>query len=297
MSKKLLLGITVVLLVTNIATLFFWNKSRVVSIDGNGQFNSKEPVATIQGEKITYNNWINAMQNDYGKKQLEQMIDREVVKQLAEKQDIKIDKKVVDREISLLMTMEGIMTKKETEKKEKEWRKDILYRYKLGELLAKDTAVSDEEVREYYDEYRKQYDFQGSMQLSHIVIPDLETGKKVKEELDNGASFNLLAMEYSSDDETKNDGGYLGFFVNTSELLPPEYYEAAKDMDERTYSKPLTTDRGVALMYVHRKLPSIEFTYDEIKPYIKTELALEKLDQSLTAKPLWNKLDMEWIYE
>ena len=52
----------------------------------------------------------------------------------------------------------------------------------------------------------------------------------------------------------------------------------------------------MAILYLHRKLPAIEFTYDEIKPYMESELALQEMDQSLIADPLWEQLDIDWIY-
>ena len=67
-------------------------------------------------------------------------------------------------------------------------------------------------------------------------------------------------------------------------------------MDEHSYSEPFIADNGVAILYLHRKLPAIEFTYDEIKPYMESELALQEMDQSLIADPLWEQLDIDWIY-
>src|SRR5699024_2427601 len=164
-------------------------------------------------------------------------------------------------------------------------------------LLTEDEEVQEDDIREYYDGYHKQYDFKASIQLSHIVLPDMETAEKVKQELDSGASFQLLAQEYSIDEKTKDDGGYLGFFVHTSQFIPDGYIEKVADMDEYSYSEPFNTSKGVAIIYLHRKLPSITFTYDEIKPYIKSELALEQMDQSLTADPLWHNFDIDWVYE
>lgn len=124
----------------------------------------------------------------------------------------------------------------------------------------------------------------------------MDTAKKVEKELDDGASFQLLAKEYSMDEDTKKDGGYLGYFETTSQFLPNGYYEEAKKMKEGTYSEPFKGGTGVSIIFLHRMLPDINFTYKEIKPYLKRELALDKDDQSLTTEPLWNKLDIEWVY-
>ncbi|HLR08563.1 MAG TPA: peptidylprolyl isomerase [Bacillota bacterium] len=300
MSKKLLLGIIIILLITNIATLLFWskNKREETTIEENDvTISSTDPVATIDKDTITYDEWMDDLRNNYGKQQLKSMIDHHIVNKLAAEKNIIIDDKVLDREVAHLTTMAGIMTKEEAARREKEWREAVEYRYQLEMLLTDGEKVPEADIREFYDNYHKQYDFEASIQLSHIVLPNMETAEKVKRELDSGASFGLLAQEYSVDEETKDDGGYLGFFVHTSQFIPDGYVEKVSEMKEHSYSKPFETDDGVAIIYLHRKLPTITFTYEEIKPYIKNELALERTDQSLTADPLWNKFDIDWIYE
>lgn len=298
MKKKFLLGVLVVLLITNIATLLFWDKDEKVLVDNSKtEIDQKDPVATVGEEEVSYEKWMQLLRENFGKEQLKRMINHKVVQQLAEEENIKISEKVIAREIALLTTMQGVMSAQETKQKEEEWREDLLYRYHLGALLTADTTIPDAEIRAHYDTYYEQYNFKASMQLSHITVKDFETAEKIIKELNNGASFNLLAQEYSSDEDTESDGGYLGFFVNTSQFLPGGYFETASDMDERTYSKPFQSDTGVAIIFLHRKLPSITFKYDEIKPYIRRELALGKLNQSLTARPLWERLDIEWVYD
>lgn len=298
MPKKLLSGIIVVLLITNVATLLFWNKeeANVLLDNEDAEVDVKEPVATINGETVSYDAWMSVLRATHGKEQLKRMIDTEIVQQMAVENGIEISDKIIEREFALLTGMQGPMTTDETKQKESEWRKDIIYRYQLGALLTMDTTIPEEEMKAYYDEYKNQYDFSASMKVSHIIVQDTETAKKVKKELDNGASFPLLAKEYSIDEDTKKDGGYLGYFQTNSQFLPMGYVETAKEMDAGTFSEPFKSNTGVAIIYLHRMLPDINFTYEEIKPYLQRELALDELDQSLTTEPLWNKLDIEWVY-
>ncbi|WP_404450829.1 peptidyl-prolyl cis-trans isomerase [Virgibacillus necropolis] len=299
MPKRLLLGIIVVLLITNIATLLFWNKEdQNIELDNeDAKVNVKEPVATIEGETISYDDWMSELRAIHGKEQLKRMIDSEIVHQLADENGIEISEKIIERELASLTGMQGPMTSEEVKQKEKEWRKDIIYRYQLGALLTMDTSIPEEEMKSYYDVYKDQYNFSASMKVSHIIVDDMETAEKVKKELDNGASFSLLAKEYSIDEDTKKDGGYLGYFQTNSQFLPNGYVEAAKKMEKGTYSEPFKSNTGIAIIFLHRLLPDINFTYEEIKPYLKRELALDKLNQSLTTEVLWEKLDIEWVYE
>lgn len=192
--------------------------------------------------------------------------------------------------------MQGEISEEEYERNEENWEEEILYRYQLEMLLTEDTSIPEGEIKSYYDKYKNQYDFSASMQLSHILVQNFDTAEKVLQDLNEGASFDLLARENSIDEESKKDGGYLGFITTSSQFFPNGYEEVAAEMEEHSYSEPFRADNGVAIIYLHRKLPSIEFTYEEIKPYVKSELALQQMDQSLSANPLWEEAEVDWIF-
>jgi foldase protein PrsA len=297
MSKKLLLSIIVVLLITNVATMLFWKFDQSnESIDDDSTIDVKKPVATIAGKDISYQDWMKALRSNYGKKQLKNIIDHKVVEELAKESHITVDDKVIERDIALLTSMQGLTTEAEQKELEGKWREDIIYRYQLEALLAEGISVPEEDIRSYYDKYNRQYQFEESLQLSQILVSDMNTANKVYKELESGARFDLLAKEYSIDEDTKEQGGYLGFNSVNTEFLPTAYFEVAKNLEEYSYSEPIQVDNGVAILYLHASLPKISFSYDELKPYIEHELALQSTNQNLVVDPLWEKLDIEWIY-
>lgn len=302
MPRKLLSSIVLVLLITNILTLLFWNRDKpkemVTDNDDNSvnEIDPSKPVATVEGKDIAYEDWLHSLRKNYGVKELKGMIDEVVVDQLAEQEDIDVNEKVINRELALLRMTQGVMTKDEIEKKEEQWKKNIIYRYQLEYLLTQDESIPEEEIKDFYDNYKNQYDFKPATQLSHVLVADSETAAKVEEELDEGASFSMLAKEYSNDEDTREQGGYMGFYVNTSQFLPDEYLDEIEEMDEHTYSSPIQTDEGYAIVYLHSKLPEISFDYDEIKPYVKSEMVLDEENKDLNADELWDELDIDWIY-
>ncbi|WP_226038341.1 peptidylprolyl isomerase [Aquibacillus saliphilus] len=298
MTRRLLWGIIILLFVTNLTTLVVWiNSSGDPAEDFSVSVNKKEPVATIAGEDISYKEWANQLEDKFGEQVLKDMIDKKLVFQLAEEQNLNLNDKLIERELSLLYTMDGILTKEQIEKKREEWIEDIRYRYFMEELLTKNVDVSENEIAAYYDSYKNQYEFSESIQLSHILVDDQKTAEKIISELESGASFNLLAREYSIDEETKSDGGYLGYYTEGSNFLPSDYYNKAMDMEEHTYSQPFLTAKGVAIIYLHRLLPEVSFTYGELKNHIRREVALEQVETIISANPLWIEADIEWIYE
>lgn len=299
MSKKFLLGMMIVLLITNISTLLLWRQSNVVVVNDHQSIkvNKNEQVASVGQNNITYDEWLHSLMQQYGESHLEKMIDREVVDQLAEDKGITVPEKVIEREIAYLLTMHGPLSESELDEMKELWRNDLLYRFRLETLLTENVDVSEEEMKAYYDEYHKQYDFEGSVQLSQIIVDNAEQAEKIMKELKAGASFDLLASEYSIDEETRAKGGYLGFFTETNPLLPSSYVDVFSSMKAGSYSEPFETHGGLAILYLHRHLPSISFTYEEAKPYIRNELGLNKVNGHVTAETLWDRLDVNWVYE
>ncbi|UFU01493.1 peptidylprolyl isomerase (plasmid) [Radiobacillus kanasensis] len=299
MTRKFLWGIIILLLVTNLTTVAIWmiERNNALPSPMGVEVNTDEPVATIGKEEIFYEEWVKDLEANYGKKALEELVNREVVSQLAKEEDIEINDKLVEREISLLFTMEGPLTEKQIEAKRKEWEKEIRYRLTLEELLTKDIEVESGEVESYYNDYKGQYDFKESIQLSHIVLPDKQTAEKVYDELEAGASFAALAREYTMDEETKANGGYLGYYTENDTFLLEEYYNKAMEMEEHTYSEPFLGGTGTVILYLHRKLPDITFEYEELEHHIQRELALEQIEPAISAKSLWNEKDVKWIFD
>lgn len=295
------MGIIVVLMITNIATLLFWDKNEKVEVktgsENEEKITTKESVAEVGNKEIFYEDWIQSLRENYGKKHLKEMIDKELVKQIAADRNIEINDKLIEKDIAYLTTMQGALPKSELEKEKEKWYEEVLYRYQLEEILVGDIDIPDEEAANYFNIYKNQYDFSASMQLSHIIVDTFEEAEKVINELDDEASFHLLAQEYSIDEETKDNGGYLGFYPETSQFIPHNYFEIAKDMDDYSYSEPFQSDQGVVIIYLHQKLPSITFTFDEVKQHVKNELALSDLEQQLTTETLWKQNDVKWIYE
>lgn len=304
MSKKPLYIIIIVLIITNVVSLVYGNKEDKTKDDilddvGDEELveNKDDQVAVISGKEISYEEWMRSLRHAHGKEHLKDMINKSVVKQLAEQKNIVISDKVIDREIAYLTTMSGIMNEGNIAKQEEQWSEELLYRYQLEALLTEDIRVTEEEARAHYEKYKNQYDFSTSFQLSHMTVKNMETAEKVIDELEQGASFNLLAKEYSLDDDSRDDGGYLGYFTKGSQFVPYGYEAIVENMDEHSYSEPISLGNEVAIIYLHRYLPEITFTFDELASHIALELAYSQLDQNESVESLWEELEVDWLYK
>lgn len=300
MKRKLLWIVIALLLVSNVVTLLILNSGEEENrrmhggtTEGN---QGNQVAATIGGEEISYEYWLDHLEQSYGRKALKEIINHHVIEQLAQENNITIEQGILDLETSFLFTLEGTLTSTQVEEKRAEWEEMIKHRLSVEELATMDVDVPEAEIQAYYDRYRNQYSFSQHIQISHIIVPDRSTADRVIEELDQGASFSALAREYTIDDETRRDGGYLGYFTASNSFLPSGYFERATALEEHEYSEPFQTGEGIGILYLHRNLPSVELTYDQVRNHIRRILALEQIHPAPNPTDFWNELNVEWIY-
>ena len=85
-------------------------------------------------------------------------------------------------------------------------------------------------------------------QLAHIAVADEQTAEEVKAKLEAGGDFAQLAAEYSVDEETKNDGGVLGWF--SRQTMRAEMADAAFSLPLGEFAGPFVTAHGHTFIQV-----------------------------------------------
>lgn len=258
---------------------------------------SVKHVAKIGNHDIHYDDWQQQLFDEYGKKVLTDMVNKEVVLQLAEEKNLEVPEKFMERELARMYMMHGVLSKEKEEQLREKWQEQIEYRFFLQELLIEDSAVEDSKLEEYFDTYKNQYQFSEMLQFSHITVATQEEANRVKELLDDGEKFGSLANQYSIDEDTNENDGYLGYYSDTTNFLPAIYFDIAEELDEGEYSDPYLLNGGYVIVKLHRILPAIEFTYEEAYREVRQDVILDEYPSDLNAKDLWNESDVEMIYE
>lgn len=295
LSRLGLWTIILLLLLTNIVTLFIFLGNEAYPL-AEGK-NNKQALAVIGKEEINYQEWISQLVDEHGEQVLNDMVDKKVIHQLAEDKNFKMEPQVIDREIARMMTMQGLMSEEAKEEKIEKWREQIESRYLLQYLLTENAALEEEEIQRYYQQYKGQYRFDEMVQLSHILVETQPEAELAFSKLEEGATFQEIAEEFSVDQDTADNGGYLGFYTSTSSFIPAQYFEVAKTLEEGSYSTPFTTDNGYAILYHHQHLEEIELTYEEAREEVRQDLALDKLDRKVDARFLWDQLEVDILYD
>ncbi len=299
-SRLVLWSIILLLLITNITTILIFSgdsNGDEYSLANNNKIDRNEPLAEIGNEEILYQDWMSQLIDQYGEQVITNMVDKEVVFQLAAEEDVEIQPKIIQRELSRMMIMQDLLPSEEHEEKIDKWTEQIKFRYFSQHLLTKNMEIPETEIEDYYNNYQRQYQFDDMVQLSHILVSNQQEAEYVIAKLEEGESFSEVARELSTDSETADQGGYLGFYSETSSFIPAVYYEEATSIDEGTYSDPLLIDNNYAIIFQHQHLPAIQLSYEEAYQEVKQDLALDKMETEVDASTLWQQIEVDLIYK
>ncbi|MDD3237188.1 MAG: peptidyl-prolyl cis-trans isomerase [Candidatus Gastranaerophilales bacterium] len=103
-------------------------------------------------------------------------------------------------------------------------------------------------------DYSKAIAFQtncSQVKASHILVDSKEQAEIIKQKLDEGANFQLLAKEYSKC-PSGTSGGDLGYFSRGQ--MVKEFENAAFNMNIGEVSKPVKTQYGWHIIKVYNKI-------------------------------------------
>lgn len=213
-------------------------------------------MASIDGEKINKDELYDALVAGYGADTLDLLITNKLVELEAEKAGIKIKDEEIQKEIDTMAESYG------DEKSLKEQleasgssmdalKKDIVVYLQTKKLVEPRITVTDDEISTYFEDNKETFDQAEQVEASHILVEDEKTAKKVAKEIAEGGDFAKLAAEYSTDTQTADNGGSLGYFGKGD--MVEEFEDVAFDLDINKVSDPVKTDYGYHIIKVTGK--------------------------------------------
>ena len=190
-------------------------------------------------------------------------------------------KKGLDKDPEVVRTMKQVMIQK-------------LLKDEFDKLTLKD--ISDGDCKKYYDAHPEEFNKPEEARVSMILVKDAATAKKVLADarikgVDNQGFRNLVA-EYSIDQPTKERGGDLRYFDQSTKEVPKEIVQAAfKLQNIGDNSEPVKTGGGVAILKLTGRRKALSRSFDEVKEQIRNKLYREKRQDSMEqyVKDLRNK--------
>lgn len=244
-------------------------------------FIQKEAIASVNGADIDKEELYERMLASSGAATLDLMISDEIVKQEAEKAEVKVSQDEIDAEMKKYGEQFGGMEALQSILKtsgvtEDQLEGDIETYLMIEKLIGPDIEITDEQIKTYFEENKESFAQPEQVEASHILVATKEEADEVAQKLKDGDSFATLAAEYSTDTATAENGGELGSF-GVGEMAT-EFEEAAFAMEVDEISKPVETEFGFHIIKVTGKTEAAEANLEDSKEQIKETLFDEALN-------------------
>lgn len=285
--KNKLTYIIVALILTNLLSLGF-------ILFSNKTTNEKEVVATIGKTEITRQQWLSKLETAFGYDTLKNLVNKEVVLFLADKYNIDITDEEVERQVEIQKILNDTVNSANTSNEE---LKDNIYVDLLfKELIIRDVIIDEKDLKNYYEKYQSLYSIPATYHVSQIVTATKEQATQLLAELEAGSAFDVLAMESSIDDYSSSYGGDIG---NISEYtgLPEQVFNELEKTSLDSFTKIIEIDGKFYIFYLHEKTDAKEYSFDELKPDLRRDLALSQIGSNFTVETLWEEADVKWFYD
>ena len=251
------------------------------ALEANGQ-----DFSTSEGKKIL---------KDVKETVLQSMINDQLILWQAKEHNITLDDEEFNEAISQLDQYHGGKDALETYLKQQGFDrqsyeaqvKDQLIISKFREELTSGVNVTEDEIRQYYDENKEMFQLPSpEIRASHILVDTEDEAKEILAKIKDGADFEELAKNHSKDPVSKDLGGDLGYFSKGK--MVPEFEEAAFALKPGQVSDVVKSEYGYHIIKVTGERTSVSF--DDAKEYIKYNLENAKKDEEF-AKYLekWEK--------
>jgi len=148
----------------------------------------------------------------------------------------------------------------------------------LSDLLVEgvvEKAVSEDSIRQLYQEQVKLSKQSEELRARQIVVAGQPEAAGIRKALAGGASFEALAMQRSTDQATRFNGGDMGYF--TLDVMPETYQAALKDAKVGAVIGPFQTDTGFAIVKVEDRRPEAPITLESARPQIVRFLTYDQV--------------------
>lgn len=158
-------------------------------------------------------------------------------------------------------------------------KRDILAQMAMRDVL-KTAEVSEEEMKEYYDANKVQYEKGATVSAKHILVAEEEKCNEILAVITSGEKvFEQAAQEFSTCPSGQR-GGDLGAFGKGQ--MVPEFEKAAFEAEIGQVVGPVKTQFGFHLIKVEAKNEAEVAAFEEVKESIKRTMIQQKQNKLYT---------------
>jgi peptidyl-prolyl cis-trans isomerase C len=247
---------------------------------------SAQTLVTVNGTEITQEEvdsaLMNATQGRFNEVPAEKQAEfrKQVLQQL-------IAKELVYQDAVKTKVLESKEFKNEFEKVQENIKKELAVQVWQKKELDK-VAVTDRELKTYYDKNKEEFNEKESVRARHILVKTETEAIGIINDLKSlsGSALEAKFIELAKSKSTGPSGpkgGDLGYFAQGQ--MVPEFNDKVFSMKVGTITKtPVKTQFGYHVIYLEDKKPTMTRSFTEVKSYIEQRLKMEKFKTVMNDK-------------
>jgi parvulin-like peptidyl-prolyl isomerase len=180
----------------------------------------------------------------------------------------------------------------DVEEATRRFREELMEGALYDGYVLKDVAVTDDEVRAWYDGHRAELVAPEKRRVRHILLETEPDARDVRRRLDAGESFEELAAARSKDASSARAGGDLGWIVARD---VPAGFAPVLSLAEGEVSAPLQSKFGFHIVEVVSIVAERPLGFDEAKLGVRERLEQQKRREkrAVWVKRLRDESDVE----
>ncbi|MHB8995932.1 MAG: peptidyl-prolyl cis-trans isomerase [Armatimonadota bacterium] len=235
---------------------------------------SKQPVAIVNGQRVTRDEFYGRLEQAAGERVLADLIARKMLADAFTKSGLKLSDQEVNDEIANMKKQAPDEASwqqylKQQGMTDAEFKEFVTFNLQVKKLAEKDVKVTEPELKKFFEKNREQFARPATVVLSEIVLSDKAKADEVRKQLnDPKASFATLARQYSISTFTRERGGRRPE-EPIAGLMPEALRSTVSGMQVGQISQPVRADSSWYIIKVEEKHAAETPTYDKVKDKVR----------------------------
>ena len=249
-------------------------------------------VARINGVEISKTEFYELLERQYGSYALQELIQKELVRQKAEALQVEIDDDQFAELYSLFQlqvggpeALEAFLLQNQITKGQ--LQDQLRWNMLISALTLSEVEAPEETVTEWFEKNRSLYDRPEQVEVSHILVETETEAKEILAALHEEADFAELAQEKSQEPGTAGQGGYLGRISRGQTV--PGFEDKAFSLSAGEFGLA-ESDFGWHIILAHEKLEEQAAVLADIYEMVENDY---KREHALDPKAYLEKLERE----
>ena len=136
-------------------------------------------------------------------------------------------------------------------------------------------SITEEEMRQFYEEHKENYLKKALYSVNMVKIDNREKAESIVSEIRDGRiTFEDAAKKYSTDEKSRNKGGFIG--TRSLGRFRGNWRQAIENLKLNEVSDPAKIDDDYYIFKLTKKTEPYQYTYEERRAYIKNDVLYDK---------------------